>query len=202
MSFIENQLSRLSKYLQKLKEQKAFFGAYTPPHILVEIEEIEEKIKELNNQLEKSEKQQERFAQISIDSSEAILNLLDVLENIQTRIENLDKQLQEAERRQNQVNKNITSPSQNNFSLNPQHGTITVTVSGMDNIIRFQIGTSAISNNIVVSGMDENQTIYLPNVSNIILVLSGMDNKLYIPRNLLARMSVQNSGMDNRIFEI
>jgi archaellum component FlaC len=202
MSFIKNQVEKFSKYLEKLKEQKAHFGAHTPPHILVEIDEIEEKIKELNKQIEKSERQQERFAQTTIDSSEAIMSLLDVLESIQTRIENLDKQLQEAERRQNQVNKNIASPNQIGFSTSPQYGAIRVTISGVGNTIKFQIGATEISNNIVISGVGENQTLYIPNVSSIILIISGVSNQLYIPRNLITRVSVQNSGVGNQIFEI
>jgi hypothetical protein len=48
---IKNLISKCTRRLQKLKEQQASFGLHTPPHILVEIEDTEAKLKELQAQL-------------------------------------------------------------------------------------------------------------------------------------------------------
>ncbi|GIK40598.1 MAG: hypothetical protein HND46_24260 [Chloroflexi bacterium] len=48
---IKTLLTLYYRHLQKLKEQKAIFGAYTAPHILIEIENIEDEIKGLENEL-------------------------------------------------------------------------------------------------------------------------------------------------------
>lgn len=201
MSFIKNQVEKFSKYLEKLKEQKAHFGAHTPPHILVEIDEIEEKIKELNKQIEKSERRQERFAQTTIDSSEAMMSLLDTLESIQIRIDNLDEQLQNAERRQKQFMQheaNNYAPVSNNIL----QGTISISISGMNHQVTIEVGISGSGRNFSISGMGERQTILIPNVSSIRVDISGMNNILYIPRKLLERVSAQKSGMNNSIIAI
>ena len=52
---IENLMTRYNRRLQKLKEQEASFGLYTPPHILTEIEDIEGKIEDLRIKLKDTE---------------------------------------------------------------------------------------------------------------------------------------------------
>lgn len=48
---IKSLITRYNRHLQKLKEQKASFGLYTPPHILTEIEDTEIEIEKLQTQL-------------------------------------------------------------------------------------------------------------------------------------------------------
>ena len=43
-------LHRYRRRLQKLKEQEAAFGLYTPPYILTEIEDLEMQIREIQGQ--------------------------------------------------------------------------------------------------------------------------------------------------------
>jgi hypothetical protein len=45
----------LSRRLQKLKEQKATYGTETPPHILLEIEDVEAEIEQLQLKLEEND---------------------------------------------------------------------------------------------------------------------------------------------------
>ncbi|MCB0210994.1 MAG: SUMF1/EgtB/PvdO family nonheme iron enzyme [Anaerolineae bacterium] len=53
---IENLIKKRSRRLQILKEQQAKLGIHAPPHVLMEIEEIEEEIEELQKSLETPEK--------------------------------------------------------------------------------------------------------------------------------------------------
>ena len=47
---IQHLIEKYSRHLQKLKEQKANFGLHTPPYILTEIEDIETKLENLNEE--------------------------------------------------------------------------------------------------------------------------------------------------------
>ena len=193
---IKNLISGYAKRWQKLKEKEAYFGLHTPPEILIEIEDIEKKIQELNAQLEKAERQHEQFIENSSNSSTV---LSETLGKIERRIEELNTRLESTERRQNQFIQNTNSSSQNALSSNLIHGSVTIIISGMSNSITLEIGNYSAASNITISGMSENQIIYLPNVSHIRLIISGMSNRLYIPRDLLARTTTQNSGMANQI---
>jgi hypothetical protein len=52
---IKKLISNHSRSLQKLKERQALEGLATPPHILIEIEDTEEKIKNLQKELNQIE---------------------------------------------------------------------------------------------------------------------------------------------------
>ncbi|HRV94825.1 MAG TPA: hypothetical protein P5526_21880, partial [Anaerolineae bacterium] len=47
---LQNLIHHHRRRLQKLREQQAHFGSYTPPHILTEIEDIEQEIDRLERQ--------------------------------------------------------------------------------------------------------------------------------------------------------
>jgi len=49
---IKKLIANYKRRLQKLKEQQAFFGLDTSPHILTEIEDIEVEIEKLQTELE------------------------------------------------------------------------------------------------------------------------------------------------------
>ncbi|MCB9098603.1 MAG: hypothetical protein H6632_03600 [Anaerolineales bacterium] len=73
MQDLKNLINNHSRALQKLKEQQAVFGVYTPPHILMGIEDNEAKIEELQTQLkdieselETSIKQKKRVISIKV----------------------------------------------------------------------------------------------------------------------------------------
>ena len=103
---IERLVAINNRRLRILKEQQATYGLNTPPHIVIEIEDLEAEIAKLTTELEslgqgKGETHQQgsqsRAAQVMRDSLNALLN--DLLEDYRAVNGQIGGTLDEADRR-------------------------------------------------------------------------------------------------------